>query len=71
MTKQKIIDKGEKKYFKYIKEIGLNEKEIMTPHTKSLQRLGELKYKSKDFILAAIEEVHDNYFTICCQRERR
>ena len=67
----KDIEQGEKKYWKFIEQIGLDEKEIMTPHTKSLERLGRLDYGSKDFILACIEEIHDIFFTICCQREKR
>ncbi|MFW5795157.1 MAG: hypothetical protein ACOCV1_06700 [Bacillota bacterium] len=65
------IEQGDKKYWKFIEDIGLDCKEIMTPHTKSLERLGNLDYGSKKFILSCIEEIHDNFFTICCQRERR
>ena len=66
-----MIEQGDKNYFKFIEEIGLDCKEIMTPRTKFLERLGKLEYRSKEFIVACVEEIHDNFFTICCKKERQ
>ena len=63
MDKQKI-DVGVRKYDRFVEKIiGNLDITIMTPHTKTLERLAGLEENTEEFIEVAINELVENFRT--------
>jgi hypothetical protein len=60
----KIIEKGETQYKIFVEIVGLDYSNIMTPHTYTLTKMGKLNIDDKEFIILAIEELYNNFFSI-------
>lgn len=68
---KQIKDKGEAQYKKFVEKIGLDYSTVLTPQIGILDKMGRLNKSDKEFIILAIEELHNNFFTTSINIERR